>query len=292
MITIGCRLMMGILKIIIWAAGLLAFLLTTQLFIRIVSAAVWSHIPKTLVGSIATYLALFGVLGALLSMIIFIVELRIIGFDPSFKRLLFSMPMAVILYVTTALYSTKFVNRVTAPHDAFERAYGLGWQDRIPRDLQDGMLKNRWSWSLPKTPEPRWEQDVYYATIPGTERNLLADLWQPPTDVEPSGLAYLYIHGGYYQIGEKGIAFPPLFTNLPTFSHLTSQGHVVMDIGYRLVDETDIFGMEGDVKRAIAWMKENAERYGVDPDRIVLAETWLKNFKTKASPPCWLSSLW
>lgn len=107
--------------------------------------------------------------------------------------------------------------------------------------------------------------------VPGTERNLLADLWLPPKGVEPSGLAYLYIHGGYYQIGEKGIAFPPLFTNLPSFRHLASQGHVVMDIGYRLVDETDIFGMTGDVKRAIAWMKENADRYGVDPDRIVLA---------------------
>jgi acetyl esterase/lipase len=32
----------------------------------------------------------------------------------------------------------------------------------------------------------------------------------------------------------------------------------------------DIYGMIGDVKRAIAWMKVNAERYGVDKEKIVL----------------------
>ncbi|MBE0409202.1 MAG: hypothetical protein IBX69_05650 [Anaerolineales bacterium] len=107
------------IKFMIWITGLLAFLLSTQLFIRIVSGAVWPHIPKTLAGSITTYLALFGVSGALLSIIIFIVELKIIGFDLSFKRLLFSMPMAVILYLTAVLLSTTFVNRVTAPPQCF-----------------------------------------------------------------------------------------------------------------------------------------------------------------------------
>lgn len=44
-----------------------------------------------------------------------------------------------------------------------------------------------------------------------------------------------------------------------------------MDVAYRLCPEVDIFGMVGDVKRAISWMKANASRYGVDPERIVLA---------------------
>jgi acetyl esterase/lipase len=49
------------------------------------------------------------------------------------------------------------------------------------------------------------------------------------------------------------------------------QGHVVMDVAYRLCPETEIFGMIGDVKRAIAWLKRHAARYGVDHERIVLA---------------------
>jgi acetyl esterase/lipase len=43
-----------------------------------------------------------------------------------------------------------------------------------------------------------------------------------------------------------------------------------MDVAYRLCPEVDIYEMVGDVKRAVAWMKDNAERYNVNPDRIVL----------------------
>jgi acetyl esterase/lipase len=48
----------------------------------------------------------------------------------------------------------------------------------------------------------------------------------------------------------------------PLFRNLVSQGYPVMDIAYRLCPEVDIVGMAGDVKRAIAWMKANAARYG------------------------------
>jgi acetyl esterase/lipase len=43
-----------------------------------------------------------------------------------------------------------------------------------------------------------------------------------------------------------------------------------MDVAYRLCPEVDIYGMVGDVKRAIAWIKANASRYGVNPAKIVL----------------------
>ena len=43
-----------------------------------------------------------------------------------------------------------------------------------------------------------------------------------------------------------------------------------MDVAYRLSPETAIPGMVGDVKRAIAWMKCNAARYGASPDKIVI----------------------
>ena len=56
----------------------------------------------------------------------------------------------------------------------------------------------------------------------------------------------------------------------PFFRHLVSQGHVVMDVSYRRCPEVDIFGMLGDVKRALAWMKANASRYGVNPEKVVL----------------------
>jgi len=43
-----------------------------------------------------------------------------------------------------------------------------------------------------------------------------------------------------------------------------------MDVSYQLCPEVDIYGMVGDVKRALAWMKANASRYGVNPEKIVV----------------------
>lgn len=43
-----------------------------------------------------------------------------------------------------------------------------------------------------------------------------------------------------------------------------------MDVAYRLCPEVDIYGMIGDVKRAVAWMKKNATRFEVNPTKIIL----------------------
>lgn len=51
------------------------------------------------------------------------------------------------------------------------------------------------------------------------------------------------------------------------FRHLAAQGHEVVDVAYRLAPETDLLGMVGDAKRALA----NALRFGVEPDHIVIA---------------------
>jgi len=60
-----------------------------------------------------------------------------------------------------------------------------------------------------------------------------------------------------------------MFTR-PFFHHLVAQGHTVMDVAYRLFPEVDIYGVIGDVKRAVAWTKANASRYGVKPEKIIL----------------------
>ena len=122
------------------------------------------------------------------------------------------------------------------------------------------MLKRRWNLRLPHTGEPRWEQDIPFWTIPGTDRKLLCDIWQPPAGVPPSGLAFVYLHGSAWWILDKDLGTRPLFR------HLAAQGHVIMDVAYRLCPEVDIYGMVGDVKRAVAWMKANGAHYQVNPE--------------------------
>ncbi|HSF83456.1 MAG TPA: alpha/beta hydrolase, partial [Anaerolineales bacterium] len=114
------------------------------------------------------------------------------------------------------------------------------------------------------SPEPAWERNIPFWTVPGTDRQLLCDLWRPANG-QVSGLAFIYFHGSGWYIGNKDMLTRPFFR------HLVAQGHTVMDVAYRLCPEADIYGMIGDVKRAIAWMKANASHYGVHPDKIVLA---------------------
>jgi acetyl esterase/lipase len=126
------------------------------------------------------------------------------------------------------------------------------------------MLQGRWTWRPSLNEEMYLFKDVHYYTVPGTERQLRCDLWQPPLGVAHSGLAFIYLHGSGWHFLDKDVGTRPLFR------HLTAQGHVVMDVAYRLCPETNWRGMLDDVKHAIAWMKRNAAHYGVDPNRIVV----------------------
>lgn len=173
-----------------------------------------------------------------------------------------SIAAAVLGAVAVAL-SLRYMLRVAARHDGFERAFGPDWESRISPDHRGSMLARRWVGRLPDPPEARWERDVAFRRIPGESRELLCDLWQPPEGTRSSGLAFLYFHGSGWHWLDKD------FNTRRLFRHLCAQGHVVMDVAYRLCPEVDAYGMLSDVKRAIAWMKENAEKYDVDPRRVV-----------------------
>jgi acetyl esterase/lipase len=169
--------------------------------------------------------------------------------------------MSGLLATTVGTY---YITRVTAAHDGFERAFGAGWRQRIPSDAERRMLRRRRSMRLPRVPEPRWERDVPFWTIPGTDRELLADIWEPAAGVERTGTAVVYLYGGSWHFFDKDVLTRPLFRQL------TAQGHVVVDAAHRSCPETDVIGMVGDVHRAVAWVKANAPRYGIDPERVVV----------------------
>jgi acetyl esterase/lipase len=158
-----------------------------------------------------------------------------------------------------------YVWRVTRDHNGLEKAFGAGWSDQIPPEQAKRMVQTRWTWFLRMKPSPKssWERDIAFCTIPDTDRQLLCDVWRPPNG-DGSGLAFVYLHGGAWYMMDKDMLTRPFFR------HLVAQGHTVMDVAYRLCPEVDIYGMIGDVKRAIAWMKANASRYGVNPEKIVL----------------------
>ncbi|MBN1428407.1 MAG: alpha/beta hydrolase [Anaerolineae bacterium] len=160
----------------------------------------------------------------------------------------------------------RHLRRVTASHDGFDRAFGPGWESRIPPDLQPRLAPGRWQFPASEPPPaiPGWQRNVVFGAHPGTGEPLLCDVWQPPAGVQRTGVAVIYLHGTLWQALDKD------FLTRSFFRRLAGQGHLVMDVAYSLVPRTDLRGITREVKRAIAWLKANAACYCINPERVVL----------------------
>ena len=201
---------------------------------------------KLTAGALSPYWAIMGVVGALIGWV---------------YQALWAIPMGIV----GAGMMIWYVWRCARAHKGFENAFGADWSDKVPAQQARQMVKRRWSpfLRMKASPEPSWERDLAFWTIPDTEGELLCDLWRPANG-KTTGLAFVYLHGSAWAAFDKDVLTRPFFR------HLVAQGHTVMDVAYRLCPEVDIYGMIGDAKRAVAWIKANADRYGVNPKKIVL----------------------
>jgi acetyl esterase/lipase len=193
--------------------------------------------------------------------------LLVIGFLFSITGLIFhSTAIFVIGACSVVLYSIHIIQITQSPdaNNKLEISFGENWKNRIAPEIKSLFLQHRYVFWLPKSPDPIVKQDIPFYTIPGTDRALLCDLWQPPKNRKTSGLAFIYLHGSAWTMLDKD------FGTRTFFRHLASQGHVIMDVAYRLFPEADFMGMVHDTKHAIAWMKANATAYGINPDRIIV----------------------
>jgi acetyl esterase/lipase len=99
---------------------------------------------------------------------------------------------------------------------------------------------------------------------PGGPRNRL-DIWAAQ-GLDRGGRApvLVQIHGGGWTIGNTRHQAYPLM------SRLAQAGWVCVPISYRLSPKATFPDHIVDVKRAVAWVKENISEYGGDPDFVVL----------------------
>ena len=200
--------------------------------------------------------------------------LAVAGAASAFVSMLLGAPLAAAAGAVGAVLNARYVRRVIQPHRAFEDPFGEDWQIRLAEQITpyhaSALLQRRWSWRMPR---PRahaiWERDMVYHTVPAQngrpEVPLHCDLWLPPESIAPSGVALLYVHGGGFYTTAKD------FGTRAFFRHLVAQGHVAMDINYRLGAEANIFDMISDTLHAVAWLKDNAVLFGAEPHRVVLA---------------------
>ena len=237
-----------IIQILASVLGCVAALMSIMLFIRVRWPAPALWLLKLFASALSPWFLLIGVVST------------IVGLGTG------SYFISVIGIYVTAVYLMHVI-RVTRPpgfSNGFKLAFGSQWKDRINQQQKKFFLPRRLTFRLPGVPNPRMESDISFATIPGTDRELLCDVWQPHSTIPRSGSAFIYLHGAAWYMLDKDLGTRPFF------SHLAAQGHVIMDVANRLAPETDLMGMVHDVKRAIVWMKENAATYGIDPNRIVV----------------------
>lgn len=103
-----------------------------------------------------------------------------------------------------------------------------------------------------------FEKDIEYSS-PGGQR-LELDMARPQ---EAKGLspAIVCIHGGGFRAGNRG-------HHDRLCLQLAQRGYVAVTVSYRLAPQHQFPAAVNDVKAAVRWLRANAAKYGIDPNRI------------------------
>lgn len=134
---------------------------------------------------------------------------------------------------------------------------------RVARENRIELSLRQYLFGLKENPPARIERTTEtFATVEG--QTLKLDVYLSRVKAETLQLpAIIVVHGGSWNAGER--------SDYPLWNEwLARQGYVVFDIDYRIAPQPNWRTATGDVKCAIAWVKANASRYGVDAARVAL----------------------
>ena len=111
------------------------------------------------------------------------------------------------------------------------------------------------------------ERGVKYGT--GGGRDLLLDLARP-AQAEGRRPAVVCVHGGAWVVGHRSRLSTTnyLFPKRPLIEQLAAAGFVAATVDYRLVPAGRFPAPVEDCKAAVRWLRANADRLGIDPNRV------------------------
>jgi len=132
-------------------------------------------------------------------------------------------------------------------------------------ETMKAMLAGKFAFVLPTYPVPLPEgvvekKNIEYGNVDG--RALLLDLYLLENLEQPvPGL--IFIHGGGWEAGNRS-----------DYKYYTvryaKRGYVVATISYRFSQEAPFPAAVQDAKCAVRWMRANAEKYHINPDKIAV----------------------
>jgi acetyl esterase/lipase len=106
---------------------------------------------------------------------------------------------------------------------------------------------------------PRLERDIVYGKA--GEMPLHLDLYRPREESPAPLPCIVFLHGGGWFTGDK---------RDPPIRNMARRGFAVASVNYRLSDEAPFPAAIEDSKCAVRFLRANAARYGIDPERIGL----------------------
>ncbi|HEX6999441.1 MAG TPA: alpha/beta hydrolase [Gammaproteobacteria bacterium] len=110
----------------------------------------------------------------------------------------------------------------------------------------------------------RAEKDIVFGK--GGDLDLLLDVYRPPEGVTPKRMAIIHLFGGGFFTGSKNAGYI-----INDAKALGARGYTSISATYRLQSQAKWPAQIHDVKAAIRWTRANAERLGVDADKIAVA---------------------
>jgi acetyl esterase/lipase len=110
----------------------------------------------------------------------------------------------------------------------------------------------------------RAERDIVFGK--GGDLDLLLDVYRPPAGVASKRTAIVHLFGGGFFTGNKGAGYI-----VNDAKALGARGYTNVSANYRLQSQGSWPAQIHDVKAAIRWTRANAERLGVDGNKIVVA---------------------
>lgn len=107
----------------------------------------------------------------------------------------------------------------------------------------------------------RMEYNVVYSHAGGM--GLKMDIYFPINTTGEPTPAVMYVHGGGWQMGDKG-----MLSMMPGPVELLQRGYLVASINYRLAPKYTFPAMIEDCKCAVRYLRAHATQLQLDPDRI------------------------
>ncbi|MFA4835373.1 MAG: alpha/beta hydrolase [Dehalococcoidia bacterium] len=107
------------------------------------------------------------------------------------------------------------------------------------------------------TQQVKITRNIEYGRASGT--SLFLDIYTPQKPLANLMPAIIWIHGGSWYYGDKYVTY---------IKALAEQGFFGVSINYRLSGKAAFPAAVEDAKCAVRWLKANAQKYSVNPDRI------------------------